>query len=380
MTRKERLMATLRGEEVDRPPVCFYELNGLDQDPTDPDGFNIYNDPSWLPLIKLTREKTDRIVLRHVPFKNAPKRAIDQLTTIQEYYTENGDLCQNIKVQMGDRILTKRTRHEKDVDTVWVLDHLIKNVEDFTAWINLPLDTSIGEPDISSVLDAEEALGDSGIVCIDIGDPLCEVAELFEMGDYTIMAMLEPELFHKALVKVSRRKLKEVEAIAKALPNRLWRIYGPEYACPPYLPPRLFKEYVADYDKPMIDIIKKYGGFPRIHAHGNIKDVLDHIVSTGCIGLDPVEPPTQGDVTLKYVREKYGKDLVLFGNLELSDMESMEPDIFEKKVMTALEDGTSGTGKGFVLMPSASPIGRKLKNSTYKNYEKIIEVVERLYK
>ena len=31
------------------------------------------------------------------------------------------------------------------------------------------------------------------------------------------------------------------EAVAKALPGRLWRIYGPEYAAPPYLPPRLFQ-------------------------------------------------------------------------------------------------------------------------------------------
>ena len=49
MTPKERLLRTLRGEPVDRPPVCFYEINGYDEDPQDPDPFNIYNDPSWAP-------------------------------------------------------------------------------------------------------------------------------------------------------------------------------------------------------------------------------------------------------------------------------------------------------------------------------------------
>lgn len=33
MDRRDRLMATLRGETVDRPAVSFYELNGLDQNP-----------------------------------------------------------------------------------------------------------------------------------------------------------------------------------------------------------------------------------------------------------------------------------------------------------------------------------------------------------
>ena len=46
MTRLERLMATLRGEPVDRPPVSFYEIGGFQIDPTDPDPYNIYNSPA----------------------------------------------------------------------------------------------------------------------------------------------------------------------------------------------------------------------------------------------------------------------------------------------------------------------------------------------
>ena len=70
MNRRERLMATLEGRPVDRPPVNFYEINGLDEDPADADPFNIYSDPSWKPLLDLAREKTDRIVMRPVRFRN----------------------------------------------------------------------------------------------------------------------------------------------------------------------------------------------------------------------------------------------------------------------------------------------------------------------
>ena len=41
MTRRERLMATLRGEPVDRPAVSFYEIGGFQSDPADPDPYNI---------------------------------------------------------------------------------------------------------------------------------------------------------------------------------------------------------------------------------------------------------------------------------------------------------------------------------------------------
>ena len=64
MTRRERLMATLRGEPVDRPAVNFYELGGFDVDPSDPDEFNVYNDPSWQPLLQLAEEHSDLIRLR----------------------------------------------------------------------------------------------------------------------------------------------------------------------------------------------------------------------------------------------------------------------------------------------------------------------------
>jgi len=40
MTRRERLMATLRGEPVDRPALNFYEIGGFQVDPSDPDQFN----------------------------------------------------------------------------------------------------------------------------------------------------------------------------------------------------------------------------------------------------------------------------------------------------------------------------------------------------
>ena len=48
MTRRERLMATLRGEPVDRPPVSFYELGGFQIDPADADPYGCALSPLTL--------------------------------------------------------------------------------------------------------------------------------------------------------------------------------------------------------------------------------------------------------------------------------------------------------------------------------------------
>ena len=375
MNRRQRLMASIRGETVDRPPVSFYEINGLDEKPEDGDPFNIFNHPSWQPLIELAAEKSDRIVMRPVPFSEAGLDPLEELSTSESWYDERGRLFTRCCVRAGKRTLTSLRRRDPEVNTVWMVEHLLKEVDDLKAYLEIPLPGSVGKPDSSGVLEAEAALGESGIVMIDTSDALCEAAQLFPMADYTVIALSEPKLFQQLLERFAVGLQTRTEAIAQALPGRLWRIYGPEYASPPYLPPRLFKEYVVRYDRPMVESIQRWGGYARIHSHGRLRQILDEIVSTGCDGLDPIEPPPQGDVTLSFVRERYGKQLTLFGNLEASDIENLPTREFREKVFRALEEGTAGEGRGFVLMPSACPYGRVVSRLAMANYEAMVAAV-----
>jgi hypothetical protein len=375
MNRRERLMATLAGQPVDRPPVSFYEINGLDEKADDANPFNIYSHPSWAPAIRLAREATDRIVMRGVPLIGAPPDPLAELTTTETGWRD-GSFYTHTSVRIGQRTLNTTTRRDPDVNTVWEIEHPLKGPEDVAAFLSVPLPPPAGTPDTRRVLAAEAELGDSGIVMIDTADPLCQAAALFDLGVFTVVATTEPRLFHRLLERFACTLHYKTAAVAAALPGRLWRIVGPEYASPPYLRPALFGEYVPPYDKPMVDVIQAHGGYARIHCHGKIKRILDDIVSTGCVGLDPIEPPPQGDVELRYVRERYGRNLVLFGNLEASDLETLPTAEWECKVRTALREGTAGEGRGFVLMPSACPYGRELSRLALANYRAMVDIVQ----
>jgi hypothetical protein len=368
-------MAMLRGEPVDRPPVSFYEINGLDENPDDPDPFNIYSHPSWRPLIDLTREKTDRIVMRGVTYSGILFDPVDALADITTT-VEEGVIWQRKRIDARGRTLTARTRRNRDVNTLWRVEPYLKNVADLRAFLALPLPEPELHPDLTPVLAAEEQLGDTGIVMLDTPDPLCVAAEMFEMGEFTIIAWTEQALFHQLLERIAAQLYRMIELVAELLPGRLWRIYGPEYASPPYLTPTLFHDYVVRYDRPIVEAIQRHGGYARIHSHGRLKAILDDIASLGPDGLDPIEPPPQGDVSLRYVRRNYGREMVLFGNLEMSDIEQLPTEAFAEKVKRALAEGTEGEGRGFVLMPSACPYGRELPSRVMRNYEKIIELVE----
>lgn len=380
MTRRARLMATLRGEPVDRPAVNLYELGGFKGDPDDPDPFNVYNAPDWKPLLKLAEEQTD--IIRYMSPVRA--RSIDPTGSAtgevheqffqEERWEQEGCQFTRTTVSVAGRTLTQTTRRDANLDTVWTTEHLLKSIDDVTAYLRLPDDVFAEKIDIGP-LEAEEAeLGERGIVMVDTEDPLCAAATLFKMEDYTVLALTEQALFHKLLEKLRIPIYARTEQVSSRFPGRLWRIYGPEFASPPYLPPRLFREYVVRYVEPMVRVIQAHGGFVRIHSHGRLRDILPHIADMEPDGLDPIEPPPQGDVQLSEVRERYGQQLVLFGNIEIADLENLAPSRFAEKVRRALEEGTRGSGRGFVLMPSSAPCGRTISSHTLQNYETMVRL------
>ena len=65
---------------------------------------------------------------------------------------------------------------------------------------------------------------------------------------------------------------------------------------------------------------------------------------------------------------------MLFGNLEMKDIENTEPAGFEKIVEKTLKDGTISEGRGFVLMPTSAPYGRKITPKVMTNYETMVRL------
>jgi hypothetical protein len=368
-------MGTLRGQPVDRPAVNFYEVGGFSVDPNNPDEFNVYNDPSWRPLLQLAEEKTDLIRMCGVPRKPDGGEDPQKGLWTHETYTEGRSRYHRAAVRIAGRTMTSLGRVDPEVSTYWTIEHLLKSPQDAEAFLQLP-DGPVGEPDPQPVLEAERALGERGIVMLDSDDPLCAAASLFSMEDYTTIAMTEPALFHRLLRKFAAQMYPWVEKAAAAVPGRLWRICGSEYASEPYLPPRLYAEYEAEYTRPMAQAIRRHGGFVRLHSHGRLRNILRHMAAIGIDAIDPIEPPPQGDVSLIEVRRRYGKEWVLFGNMEANEIEMLPPEPFERRVAQALREGTAGAGRGFVLAPSASPYGRTITSRTMTNYETMIRLAE----
>jgi uroporphyrinogen-III decarboxylase len=386
MTRRERLMATMRGEAVDRPAVNFYEIGGFLVNPEDPDEYNIYNSPSWQPLLELAENYTDIIRLvspvraqSHLSWDGSANVEIRSRFVTEKSWEKDDSRFTRQTFRSGGKELSALSRRDKNLDTVWTVESLLKNTADIKLFLELPDEIFDETIDIAHLITEEEKLGDRGIIMVDTEDPVCAVASLFSLEDFSIFAYTEPSLCHKLLEKHARYIHKRTAKVAKEFPGRLWRIYGPEYVTEPFLPASFFEEYVVRYTGPMVRLIRENGGMVRIHSHGRIRNVVDYFIQMGADATDPLEPPPHGDVELKYMREKYGKQLVLFGNIEIADIENMPSGEFRKVVRKAISDGTSGEGRGFVLTPTSAPYGRTITGQTFRNYRIMIEEVNNLF-
>lgn len=367
MNSKERLLAVLQGKLPDRVPISTYGLVGWNMEAW----FN--HDPSYAELMNVIREKTDCL------YQTGPVSTSE----VPAFLTETGtDICETRTWREGESTFTEKivqtprgpirnlSREDDSVKTRWILEHWLKDEDDLDRFLSIPYRPMKAETGHFAVI--KERMGDHGILMVDTLDPLGYVSELFEFATFlTLVYTARDKIEHLMSIMSERLYAYFQQVVDGAGADACYRIGGPEYATPPYLPPVLLKELVVEYDKPMIRMVQKAGSYARIHSHGKISSVLDYIAEMEPDGLDPIEAPPSGDIDLAEVKSRIGDRICLFGNIQLRDLEFLSEDQIEGLVRKAME--AAAPGGRFVLTPTASPINVPLADQTKRNFIRYIE-------
>lgn len=358
---KERLLKCIRHEPIDRVPISTYELVGWNECAWE------NKDPSYRRLMEAIREYTDCIFMTQPEIKEKPD--LDGNLEIKEWREGESTYTRKIyHAPGGDLSLLYRV--DDHVHTRWTLKHLLEEISDIDKYLSIPYETP--EIDMKTFNKDREVLGEKGLIMLSVDDPICLAAELFEMGMFLSYAVTEPEKIKYFLDAIHERQMVYLKNLLKHnVKEVIFRICGPEYATPPYLSPRYFPDYVTCYLKEITREISGAGGIARIHSHGKIGKVIEQLAMTEAVGLDPLEPPPDGDLELSEIKRTYGKKFCLFGNIELKELELSSRERIDSLVKKAMEDAKEGSG--FVLMPTAAPINSPLSPKTEENYLRMIE-------
>jgi uroporphyrinogen-III decarboxylase len=370
-TSRRRLLTALAGGVADRVPINTYELAGRNS-------FDWYNhQPSYRSLMEYIRAHTDCITNWN------PRTATDRYTCEEHFLcsdypveietrTENvGEFERTTRIchtPQGD--LRSVTQATADVHTTWQVEHWCKSPADVDKALSVPYLPA--RYDASDLVRVRAELGEGGLVMASIGDPAYLAADLMSFQDYLLWASLETEHFARTVVILAERVMENLRRQLDCCVLDLYRIVGPEYFTLPYLPPAMFRRFIVPHVTEMTRRIQACGGKVRLHCHGKIGRVLDMILETGCDGIDPCEPPPDGDLELDEVKRRCQvRGVSVWGNIELKLLEHGTPEEVRTEVRQIMSQAKDGGG--FVLMPTAAPINLPLAPAAEANYRAFIE-------
>ena len=98
-------------------------------------------------------------------------------------------------------------------------------------------------------------------------------------------------------------------------------------------------------------------------ATGRVGKLLKRFAEMGVDVLNPIEPPPQGDVTLKEAVELVGNSMGLEGNIEMASLQLSRPEELKEQIRQAVEEGSQS--KRFILGPTAGYMEYPLPTEQY---------------
>lgn len=369
MTGRERLLAAIRGEQVDRPPIWLRE------------GFNIGGDLLAEPMQDVLGGGADQEFLLGWK-RDALYRELFEYVSphvdVMRSWSVNGFLNRFLLIppecihreskQVDDdtirvdgwvetqkRRLTFCDEIKRGINTYWQIDHMAESAADLEELLEIPFhfDQKSVEPFIGEFEARQRELGDRGIMRIDYPSPIVAISANLSLENFLALSIMEKDLFHRLLEEITSRLLTVTDAIfADRDIDTLVNLGGSEQCTPPLMAPEAFDEYVVPYDGRIIRRLKEYGLPVNMHCHGQVRHALRCMVEMGVDSSDPVEPPPAGNVTYAEARKIVQDGLTIVGNLEFDELENSHPGLIRERVREILSLGK----ERLILGASAGPI------------------------
>lgn len=362
MTSRDRILSVFKGQIPDRVPVHF--------------GFNsfmpgmreqVYKHESFKKTLEFMDQNVDLIIQMTPRLSNGLGvflTATDKVKKDVYEWREGKSTYIRTIVHTIKGDLQKTERIDDDVATVWHIEHFIKTDEDIDRFLCVPYEMPL--PDVSGILAKSAQLEDKGMVFISLLDPIREVNELMSFEEFMVRCLTDVSSIYTLMDVMHQRVLDIQKYLLELDLSPVIVLNGIEYATPPYVSRKLFEDFMTRYYIDLVDMIHEYGCYAYIHSHGKVGTILDEMLRIGIDALHPVEAPPGGDISLKEAGDILKGRVVIAGNIQFGDLETLNEQQIAELVKDAVITGKEG-GR-FILATTSSPIKSPLDEKMAKNY------------
>jgi len=362
MTSRERLLAAMRLEEVDRTPLHVRGVRPWD------DNWTATRDPSYAPLIAAVAAQGDYVdswspasgifySAASVPTESYTEENEDWIATYTLLHTPDGTL--RSMFLSSKRGLPGMQR-----------EFFVKEREDLEKVLSVPYVPL--QPDCRSFFTKAEKMGERGLVLVSLPNAITMLHNLMGSERPALWSVIERPRLLALLWEFHRRCRDLLEYLLFQGVGPVFALSGEEYVTPPLHGPHDFREFVVEPERELAALIHRAGGLLHIHCHGPLSRILEDFLVLDVDCLHPLEPPPLGDVPLADARQRIGHRICLEGNIQIGDL-YVAP---TEQIVAQVRHNVELMGRrGYIVCPTASPHTTVLSEHAVRNYLAMIQTV-----
>ena len=367
MTKKQRFLAAVRGEAPDVVPVAPLIHSRY--------AHKVLGRSDWRAVFEV-HQMLGSIHHRgplHVALESSLPEGYGQETREVER-SPAGRVTKEWTIRTPARTLTGRIVQgaiPEDPLVGKTVDHPVKCREDWLAFLDLRRRwlENVQPPDLETVREAVEAMGEEGVPSVGISSPYAELGSRRGMAELMMDLHDEPGLMDE-LFDVERQILdKHVEAFLAAPTEIAWLDIC--WATGSNLGPERFRRWVLG---DVVAATEKVRSVPGKHLGlytlGRIRDLLPMLVDAGVHFIETFEP-NEGDITLAEAKRLYGDRTCLMGNFDCVVLARGTVDDARREALRCLREGMAGGG---YVLASADEVPADAKMD---NLKAMVDTVER---
>ncbi len=239
--------------------------------------------------------------------------------------------------------------------TDWVVEPLVKGKNDIDLIAEFVTHPTC---DVEAVNRRAEAFGERGLVrghiCyFDVyGQPGCwqDAVELIGTERIIYETYDDPEWIHALIGILQERKKTFIRSLEGARYDLLE--LGGGAASSTVISPKLFDQFVAPYDKELIDLAHSVGQRIVYHTCGGMMPILERIADMGPDAMETFTPPNMGgDMRLAEAKQRIGDRVCMIGGFDQGHyFQNCTPEETRAEVRRCFEE--AGPRGGYILSPS----------------------------
>jgi hypothetical protein len=243
-SRRQELLAVLRDRRVDVIPATSYGVDRYSHP-------WMAQDPSYARWLAYS-DSREHIFAYHLSyyasFGLTDALWVEDPALVERTVTRDAAATHTalrLRTPKGD--LTARYTENDGVRTVWRHDLLMKSDDDMDRFLAARFAPK--PPDVAAFAAVRDALGDRGVMEIELPSPLCLVVENMNYEDFMVRTVFQPAKIDALLDRAAELICAWLEGLLRAGMGPVFRIFGPEYAAPPVMSPASYRRYVTRYDR-----------------------------------------------------------------------------------------------------------------------------------